>query len=386
MTDTTSAQQNKFPNLLAIELFRRMPNSSALGVLGVAIMLFPHWGIGPWQGALCWSTLMIVVFGLRVLSARQGLKVAARGDNAASYVNTQAMLCLLTGIGWAAPLYLFDTGVVDQRFNLRLMIVAATLAFPVSSLAVFNRVFFAYLTGLAVPLLVFIATHAYVRPWDFLFVISVFYIMIISIVSLDTNRHIQKVTAEHLTVLTLTEKLQQSLDTESVLRNELVIRADTDDLTGIYNRRGLLTHLNLELAKCRRFPRSSAVLMIDIDRFKEINDTQGHACGDTAILALVEAVKQQLRDTDVFGRLGGDEFLIVLPAMETAGAVVAAERIREHIANAAITCADSAIHITSSIGIATYTEGDDTDRLLARADRALYAAKHKGRNRVEVDG
>jgi diguanylate cyclase (GGDEF)-like protein len=339
-----------------------------------------------WKESLCWSALMIAVFTLRVVSARQGLNVAGRGEDASSFVNTQALLCFLTGLGWAAPLYLFDTGVMDQRFNFRLMIVAATLAFPVSSLAVFNKVFFAYLLGLAVPLLVFIATHAYVRPWDFLFLISVFYIVIISIVSLDTNRHIQKVTAEHLTVLTLTEKLQHSLDTESRLRTELAIRAETDDLTGIYNRRGLLTHLNLELAKCRRFPRSSAVLMIDIDRFKEINDTQGHACGDTAILSLVDTVKRQLRDTDVFGRLGGDEFLILLPAMEMGGAIVAAERIRDHIEKAVIASPDGFIQITSSIGVASYTVGDDTDRLLARADHALYAAKNNGRNRVAVDG
>jgi diguanylate cyclase (GGDEF)-like protein len=126
------------------------------------------------------------------------------------------------------------------------------------------------------------------------------------------------------------------------------------------------------------------VLLIDIDHFKEVNDTYGHASGDLAILATVDTVKQQLRSSDIFGRFGGEEFLVILPAMGGEGALIAAERMRASVEDAVIALPGRSIQIAVSIGIAVYAPEDDADRILARADKALYAAKHGGRNRVEL--
>jgi diguanylate cyclase (GGDEF)-like protein len=273
---------------------------------------------------------------------------------------------------------------IDRNFDLRLMIIAAALTFPLSSLAVFKRVFFAYFAAMTIPVVYFIAERAYLRSWEVLLPSGLFYIAMIGMVSVNANRHIRRAIVDNLKVLTLTEKLQQALAAETQLRTELSVRADTDDLTDIFNRRGLMTHLNIELARCRRFPRSAAVLMIDIDHFKQVNDTYGHAAGDTVILGMVEAVKQQLRDTDIFGRLGGEEFLVVLPAMESEGALIAAERIRECVEKATIAVPGHTVRIAVSIGVAVYAPEDSADSMLARADDALYAAKHDGRNRVEI--
>ncbi len=169
------------------------------------------------------------------------------------------------------------------------------------------------------------------------------------------------------------------------MRAELSRRVDTDELTGIFNRRGILAHLNSELVRCRRFQWPAAVLMIDIDHFKDVNDTHGHASGDLAIRTMVDAVRKQLRETDVMGRIGGEEFLVVLPVTGKDGALVAAERIRESIPRKLIALPDCSIQITISNGVAIYLHEDDADRLIARADHALYAAKHNGRNRVEIE-
>lgn len=385
MTTPIPAQAANITGMLAIELFKRMTLSAAVGVIAVGIMLYPHWNTTPWQRSLSWAIVMLAVFVLRVLVVRHGLQATNQGRNPIRFVNMQAFLCAMTGLGWASTLYIFDSMVMDQKFNLRLMIIAAALTFTVSSMAVFRRVFILYLSAISIPVLTFIVTHDYVRPWDALFPCGAFYIAMIAMVSFNANRHIRLTIADNLEILTLTKMLQKTLETEKQLRTELSIRVEKDELTGIFNRRGLLTQLNIELARCRRLLRSTAVLMIDIDHFKLVNDTYGHASGDLVILAIVEAVQTQLRDTDIFGRIGGEEFLVVLPALERESALATAERIRAFVAETAIPLRDHSIHSTVSIGISIYLDKDDTDRILARADDALYSAKRNGRNRVEVE-
>jgi len=383
---TAPAPPANFSGMLAIELFRRVATSMTMGAIGVAVVYYAHWGAADRQLSIDWLIFMLVVFAARIEVARRGLRVARSGGDAERYVNQQAVLCAVTGLGWGGTIYLFDSGVMDQMFNLRLIVIAAAIAFTVSSMAVFKRVCFSYLGTLSIPVLIFLITHDYVRPWNYLFPSGVFYIGMIALVSANTNRHIRKATADHLQVLALTERLQQALDIEKQLRDELDKRANTDELTAIFNRRGLMTQLNIELARCRRFTHSIAALMIDIDHFKQVNDNYGHAGGDTAITVMVAAVQQQLRDTDIFGRMGGEEFLLLLPEIDQANAIAVAERIRERIANTDIAFPARTIRITVSIGVATYRADDDADSLLARADDALYVAKDSGRNRVEVEG
>lgn len=372
-------------NMLAIELFKRVNISMGMGAIGVGIMFFAHRDVGLGQRPLFWSLTMMTLFVIRTAVARRGLVVAKQDRNPIGFVNWQAFLCGMTGLGWVGTLYLFDSAAMDFRFNLRLVIVAAAMTFTVSSMAVFKRVFFAYLAGIAIPLLIFILTREYVHVWNALLPSATFYVAMIVLVSHNTNRHIRAAIGDNLQVLILTEKLQQALDTEKRLRAELGIRADTDDLTGIFNRRGLMTQLHIELARCRRFPRSVAALMIDIDNFKRINDTHGHASGDQAIIAMVSAVKKQLRDTDIFGRLGGEEFLVLLPELAKSESLAVAERIRSCIESTPIALSGDTIRITVSVGVALYAADDNADRLLARADDALYAAKRNGRNRVELE-
>ena len=160
-------------------------------------------------------------------------------------------------------------------------------------------------------------------------------------------------------------------------------RAMRDGLTRVYNRGFLAEWLPRQLRLARRSRKPLSALMVDLDHFKRINDTCGHAAGDQVLVALARCIERQLRASDVVVRYGGEEFTVLLPDTAVAGAFVSAERLRAAIA--AMTERDglpAGLRITASIGLAAVGPGDDGTQLLSRADAALYQAKHGGRNRV----
>lgn len=164
---------------------------------------------------------------------------------------------------------------------------------------------------------------------------------------------------------------------------ELEKLATTDSLTGIANRRSLLEIGENEFNRARRYNRNLSVLMLDVDRFKQINDTYGHAVGDEALQAITRALASALRKGDSFGRFGGEEFLAFLPETNLDYAVEVADRIRITIAELCIFARKKSVSMTVSIGVTEYYESDlNIDDTIRRADDALYDAKHRGRNLV----
>jgi diguanylate cyclase (GGDEF)-like protein len=161
---------------------------------------------------------------------------------------------------------------------------------------------------------------------------------------------------------------------------ELVI---TDALTGVLNRRGLIEALKVEIQRADRLKNPLVVLALDLDHFKNINDTVGHACGDQALSSFAHICRRRLRAVDTIGRVGGEEFAVLLPATDTDGATIVAETLRQAVEAASIPAGAASISMTVSIGIAAWTAGDIAgDSVLAEADRALYVAKNAGRNCV----
>jgi diguanylate cyclase (GGDEF)-like protein len=188
------------------------------------------------------------------------------------------------------------------------------------------------------------------------------------------------ITAYAVTMLMLTVGLV--LLAADRLRCELEHLATHDPLTGIFTRRALLDSCALELARCLRHDRTMALLMLDLDHFKAVNDHYGHLVGDQVILNFVARTGGLLRQIDSFGRYGGEEFVVLLPETNAADALVVAERIR-----AAVATPSELPAYTVSIGITTRSYADTkVDELLARADQALYQAKANGRNRIEMAG
>jgi two-component system cell cycle response regulator len=170
-----------------------------------------------------------------------------------------------------------------------------------------------------------------------------------------------------------TRELQQELVAQGV-RLEALLREDA--LTGLSNRRAILTQLAGMVSAARRHGHPLSIAVLDLDHFKRINDGHGHKTGDAVLVAAAHAMGTHLRAEDQLGRLGGEEFLVLLPDTHAGAAQHVAEKLRAEVAQA-----DGPVSVTVSIGVATW-DGEAPEELLHRADEALYAAKDAGRDRV----
>ena len=165
-----------------------------------------------------------------------------------------------------------------------------------------------------------------------------------------------------------------------ILLNEVKQLAITDVLTSLYNRRHTMERLEDEIEKSKRYENPLSVMMIDVDHFKRINDEFGHLSGDVVLKKISESITKTLRDFDIVGRFGGEEFLVILPNTAIDDAFLAAERIRKNIESLKLSKKD--IMVSVSIGVCQWS-GDELKNLLSEADRLLYSAKANGRNRTE---
>ena len=174
-----------------------------------------------------------------------------------------------------------------------------------------------------------------------------------------------------------------------MLTNEYITRelrhlAEVDPLTNVFNRRAFLTLLEKAISSAHRTHSDLSVLAIDLDHFKKVNDTWGHKTGDDVLRHFVGSATGCLRNEDVMGRLGGEEFAIFLPNATNEGTLAVAERLRVLVASQPVVTDRSPIGLTVSVGATQYLPGDSSDALLQRADEAMYRAKEHGRNRVEA--
>jgi diguanylate cyclase (GGDEF)-like protein len=160
--------------------------------------------------------------------------------------------------------------------------------------------------------------------------------------------------------------------------------AITDKLTGLGNRQLFDLALEQAIRMQRRAARPFSIIIFDIDHFKNVNDTRGHLVGDEVIKKLVEAAKRQIRNSDVFCRWGGEEFIVLANDCPELQAMDVAEKLRSSIAMEALVEPDDGLRATVSVGVTTYQSYDDMNSILRRADAALYLAKDDGRNCVKA--
>jgi diguanylate cyclase (GGDEF)-like protein len=174
-------------------------------------------------------------------------------------------------------------------------------------------------------------------------------------------------------------KVKQQLQDQN---RKLETLSKTDALTKLYNRLHMDTVLNHELARAKRHEQSFSVIMVDFDKFKNINDTYGHQAGDTVLAAVGDILRSLTRESDIAGRWGGEEFLVILPETDCVSATTVAEKLRSTIASYNFSDIPPQ---TASFGIATYKDGDHRSNIVSRADKAMYMAKSRGGNCVESE-
>ena len=192
----------------------------------------------------------------------------------------------------------------------------------------------------------------------------------------------EKISSNELNFLSLFAKQIELAITIADLFQAVKEQAVTDSMTGLFNRRYFEEFIKKEAIRAERQNQHFTVIGLDLDHLKQINDVYGHNYGDIAIKAIAEVLKNNARSIDVAARMGGEEFNLILPGIDSAGGLVAAERIRKAIEGVEL---EKIGHITASVGVATYLEhSDDLDELLELTDQAMYESKRKGRNRVSI--
>jgi diguanylate cyclase (GGDEF)-like protein len=200
----------------------------------------------------------------------------------------------------------------------------------------------------------------------------------------DANRNLTE-QARELRALNTT--LEAEIQERERLANELEKLATIDELTGLFGRRHFLSLANREFARQRRVETPVSVMMLDLDHFKRVNDTHGHAVGDSVLRTLADVLRAGLREMDVAGRLGGEEFSVLLTGAESTVAIEVAHRLRIAMAEQVVTTqSGDRVSCTISIGVAERDGDEALDDILNRADAALYAAKRAGRDRVGLAG
>jgi diguanylate cyclase (GGDEF)-like protein len=169
------------------------------------------------------------------------------------------------------------------------------------------------------------------------------------------------------------------------LREQLEFEATHDNLTGLFNRQRILEEVERECRRADRYDIPMSVVMVDLDHFKSVNDNHGHQAGDKVLREFAATLRSTMREFDAAGRFGGEEFLVLLPHTEAAGAAVWAQRLVQQVEAMEVTFHGKAIRVTASCGVTTARSGMScADSLIAASDAALYEAKAEGRNRIKV--
>jgi diguanylate cyclase (GGDEF)-like protein len=176
-------------------------------------------------------------------------------------------------------------------------------------------------------------------------------------------------------------KVKERTKELSLLNEKLHLQASTDSLTGLMNRRAFMDEANSKFDLAKRHQRPLSFLMLDVDHFKQVNDTYGHQVGDLVLIQLGQLIRKSLRGTDIVGRIGGEEFAVVLPETGIEQTVELTERLLNTVRDTKID-AETPFNITVSIGVATVPPlASDIESVMKEADDALYKAKSEGRNR-----
>jgi len=352
--------------------------SSPLGIALIGWIIYLSTG---WQRAVAWVALM-VVFELSVVWIGHRHRTA-EGNGAHAQPWTQALIfsTLVSGLVWSASVWFVWSEAHFLLYVLNLCVLVGVSGIAMMVVSPVGRANFFFSLGLLLPPLAQIAWSEnavglqIMGGWLVMFAVQVTYARNLKremVLQLDA-------TARNQALVSLLTEARADLQQAMVQLNQLVT---IDPLTGAYSRRYVFELLDRHVANLRRHGTPVSIVMLDLDHFKRVNDQYGHPVGDRALSAASRAVTGVLREGDLLARIGGEEFLVLLPMTDQAGALLLAERLRQTLADTQLQEGGATISLPASFGVAQLRPEEDTAAWYQRVDAALYQAKARGRNTV----
>lgn len=383
------------------ELFTRTRESTLLGFLPVAMLAWAHWDAQPVQQLQIWVGSMITVLVYRLSVAQLFLtQPGAQPARRRSWFLLEWLGAMALAAGWASSVSLLGSGDADPLFYLRLIFIVGATAFMLSAIGIDWRIYGSFLFVVTVGVLAQLKLYfpVFLQQYPAASVGLIVYAGILLTRSRGEYRRthdwISSGLSEGLLLTRLSHIIEQERRAQELLRvnsvelakinrylGELAVR---DGLTHAFSRGHVESELRRLLSGVQRHRSSFSVMLLDIDLFKQVNDQYGHGVGDTVLRRLTALAQNLLRVGDLFGRWGGEEFMVLMPDTTLAQAAKVAQRLRT--ASSALQVEDGKVRtsVTVSIGVAQFQLNESADSLVVRADNALYAAKSAGRNRVVV--
>jgi diguanylate cyclase (GGDEF)-like protein len=361
--------------------------STSIYVAGIAMLTvaWAHLETVPMTNILGWLTYMIVIVLARLKTSQKIHTSAEHHDVLIRFRNWRVMLNVFYGAGWGAMMFLLNTRQLDFMYIFKFATIAAVLGVTTNIMSVLLPTYI----GFIVPIILLLITYITAGEPELqgnsevTFIISVIIYGALLLISSSRTAKLANAAFEQGFERDIALKeAQESHLREFALREQLAVLAQYDELTGMFNRRHMVQEMDRQVKNLIRCNTTFSVLLVDLDHFKRINDTLGHPVGDMVLIGLSAFVSNSLREIDIFGRWGGEEFLCIMPNTNREQAMTCAERLRHGIEKARLVDSHPQLAITASFGLVTCTEKQDTDKLLEQVDIALYAAKSAGRNLV----
>jgi len=381
----------KHPKLLGAqlgEMAARDRPSTLVGIPAVLTVVWMHWGHMSSSRILGWMGFMFAAMAVRLLLGWHWHAVQAEPMQWRRALQWRMGVSAVYGLGWGACMLVLNTGSLDVLTAFKVGTLTAALGIMLNSMSVLFVVYLAFLIPCWFSLMFYIFfASGFLTPQDAM--ICGVAVTIFGVVLIGSSSSIARLTQMFFqSKIELGEALAQTREShrrEMEMSQQLAEQARRDALTGAYNRRHIAEQLDYQLNTYLRTGQPFSVVMIDIDHFKQINDRYGHDTGDVVLKGVTRVMSQGLREIDVHGRWGGEEFMCILPSTRSEEAVICAERLRTLLKTCRLDAAAPGLIVTASLGVATCREGDRTDDIVKRCDVALYRAKSEGRDRVSVE-
>lgn len=368
--------------------------------LAVALAIYAaHWGRDAAHTGLCWLLLISGIQLLRLWHLGRMNRLLATPSRLKTYFPSLYGSVFLAAAAWGSMLFAFPNRQFDFVFMFKIIALAAINSVTILSHGLVFRLY--ALFSCVITAMVLLQLHGFDRVMvasdRYAFsTIALLYLVFLLLTAWKYSRRNADFFEQQVAMESLVSKLKKlhtdevalrsSLETKSArleeARNDLLIIAATDSLTKVLNRRAILEKLDGLVARIGQSGGFFSVIAFDVDNFKKINDVFGHNVGDIVLRVLAEEVKSVLRADDLFGRIGGEEFLVILPELTLPLAVECAERIRVRLEQSVRMQREAGFGVTMSLGCCLAFPGESAIEILGKADELMYTAKRAGRNRL----